>query len=282
MGDAGLLRFLELVKRELQAEDARLEIGGAPPSDPLAVWTPAGPSRRLVACFATAPSDPEDQRARLEALVEAFRGVATEQAAGVEVAAATLAPAGLDGEVAVLAERAGAAAALVVDASSPRVWGCSRPELRYDVDLLMELANAAQRVAGGEPDQGALLDRLRQLTGPVDARLMVLLSNVEDDGLLGELLLCGRAIRAARTQLRKAPTSLGSLRQLERFAHGEAFVRSIGGIYLLVLVFDDAFSELRVEGVVKRARGHLEDLLAALPPDEPPPKGGRLLPLREP
>ena len=60
------------------------------------------------------------------------------------------------------------------------------------------------------------------------------------------------------------------------------FIRSLAGIYLLVLVFEDTFSELRVEGVVKRARGHLEELLAALPPEDPPPKGGRLLPMREP
>ena len=126
MGDAGLLRFLELVKRDLQAVDARLEIGGEPPSSPLALWTMAGPSRRLVACFATPPSDPDAQRARLEALVEAFRGVTSIEPAGMAAATEALTPAGLDAEVAGVAERAGAMAALIVDASSPRVWACSR------------------------------------------------------------------------------------------------------------------------------------------------------------
>ena len=70
-----------------------------------------------------------------------------------------------------------------------------------------------------------------------------------------------------------------------KLLQGEGFAllgRSIAGSYLLVLAFDGPFSEIRADGVAKRALSRLERLLAALPPIEPPPKGRRALSLHKP
>ncbi|MCE7890157.1 MAG: hypothetical protein DYH12_10760 [Sorangiineae bacterium PRO1] len=47
-----LLRLLELVRRDLGAEDARAEIGGAEPADPRLVSAPHRGGFRVVAVFA--------------------------------------------------------------------------------------------------------------------------------------------------------------------------------------------------------------------------------------
>ena len=43
------MRLLELVVRELDAADARLEIGGLPPTDERTLWVDVDPPRRLAA-----------------------------------------------------------------------------------------------------------------------------------------------------------------------------------------------------------------------------------------
>ena len=68
MDDAGLLQLLDLVRRDLSARDAHLEIGGEAPSDPRALWVSTGHHRRLVALFDEPPDDPVRVRERLEGL----------------------------------------------------------------------------------------------------------------------------------------------------------------------------------------------------------------------
>jgi hypothetical protein len=49
---------------------------------------------------------------------------------------------------------------------------------------------------------------------------------------------------------------------------------SFAGIYLLVLIFDAPFDELRAERAVLDALGRIERLVLALPPHDPDPTEG--------
>ena len=60
------------------------------------------------------------------------------------------------------------------------------------------------------------------------------------------------------------------------------FARGFANIYLLLIVFEGAFSELPVESAVVHALPSIEHLLLALPPLDPDPiaKRGQVIPLR--
>ncbi|HEX6276035.1 MAG TPA: hypothetical protein VFZ53_23505 [Polyangiaceae bacterium] len=126
--DARLERLLGLVKQELGANDARIELGGEPPKDAHLVAAPFGdPSLRVVAVFSAPVAEREAAERRLAALVSGFRDTAEQSAASLaglslpENSARTR----LDIELTHLATRAGAVRALVFDLSSPVIWGAS-------------------------------------------------------------------------------------------------------------------------------------------------------------
>ena len=129
MSDPGLLRFLELVVRELSASDARVELGGRDPDDPRLVFRSAPNGHRVVVVFDAPPPDRGGVEQRLEAMVSTLYG-------GIEHSPSSSPPrtppdvAGrrLDDELGRLSERAGAAGALVFDLASPVIWGASRSE----------------------------------------------------------------------------------------------------------------------------------------------------------
>jgi hypothetical protein len=127
MVDPGLLRFLELVVRELSASDARIELGGRDPVDPHVVFRVAASGGRVVVVFDEPPVNRAAVEERLAALVDTLGGT-SEHAASL---ASTRTPpdvAGrrLDDELERLSERAGASGAIVFDLASPIVWGASR------------------------------------------------------------------------------------------------------------------------------------------------------------
>src|SRR5262245_15126711 len=82
MLDAGLLRFLELVVRELGALDARVELGGKDPEDPRLVFRPTPAGARVVAVFGTPPEDRAGLEARLDALIGPLFGSVESSVAG--------------------------------------------------------------------------------------------------------------------------------------------------------------------------------------------------------
>lgn len=127
MVDAGLLRFLELVVRELSASDARVELGGRDPVDPHVVFRLAANGGRIVVVFDEPPADRAAVEARLASLVDTLYG-APEHAASLASARTPPDVAGrrLDDELERLSERAGASGAVVFDLASPIVWGASR------------------------------------------------------------------------------------------------------------------------------------------------------------
>jgi hypothetical protein len=126
--DARLERLLGLVKQELGASDARIELGGEPPKDERLVVAPLGdPALRVVAVFSAPVAEREVAERRLAALVSGFRDTAEQSVAslaGLSVPENS-ARARLDTELTHLSTRAGAVRAVVFDLSSPVIWGAS-------------------------------------------------------------------------------------------------------------------------------------------------------------
>jgi hypothetical protein len=142
-----LLRLLDLVRRELGAEDARAEIGGADPLDPRLLFARHPGGFRVVAVFNEAPEDSARLHGRLADLLESFSGV------GPAIDAAELrleAPRArrLDAALGALAERAKAACAFVVDRGSPMIWGSSGArDVADGVDAATRQADVLERHA---------------------------------------------------------------------------------------------------------------------------------------
>jgi hypothetical protein len=299
MGDTPLFRLLELVKRRLGARDARVEIGGEPPTDPTVLWASGGPGRRLVALFEELPPDVDEKRKQIEALAEVFRDVvAAPEAPPASVPPARLLDAALDGALTELANDTGAECALLIDGASPVVWGRSHEEIANDVETMLR-ANTLLEEAGwrGEMDnksaRAALLQRLHAEDEPAAVLLERLTSGREDPeafdrwafGCWAVALTRARMASARRTNRRRAPQHATTrVKHILRDGRRVVLVRGLGGVYLIVLAFRSGFSQPRVEGMVRRTRPKLEQLLAALPPRDPTPfeRGGKVLALRRP
>jgi hypothetical protein len=129
--DARLERLLGLVKQELGADDARIELGGEPPNDDrLVVATLGEPAFRVVAVFSAPVVQREAAETRLSALVSGFGDTVGQSV--TSLAALPLpqdsARARLDAELTHLATRSGAVRSVVFDLSSPVIWGASLPD----------------------------------------------------------------------------------------------------------------------------------------------------------
>jgi hypothetical protein len=284
-----LKKLLEIVRRELGATDARAEIGGRDPSDAHSLWTSLPNGWRIVAVFDTPPPDPERKHARLATLIESFGQLAT----SVETPTGGLGPAkqhALDEELDVLAERAGARAAVVFDERSPVLWGCSVQRARgWDIEAMERaraLANEAiahgidpvRWLAEGPPAadvlaKGGVDETVAQRWSHRFHRLSVLASEwrLQD---WREALTIATSVAAARAECSggRAP---------DRFSqHAESygvFARGFAQIYLVALVYDGPFSELHAEGPLVRALPHIETLVLALPPVDPPPRAANVI-----
>jgi hypothetical protein len=130
------MRLLVLMRRQLDAADARIEIGGSPSDDEHIVWCALGPHRRLVAVFDEPPSDVEAKLTRLEALAEAFRDT-VETPAPPSTGDGRVARLALDDELEGICQRSDAHAVFIVDPSSPIIWGRSHEALGKQVDELL-------------------------------------------------------------------------------------------------------------------------------------------------
>jgi len=270
----GLLRLLELVRRDLAALDARAEIGGADPEDPRLVWVPHAGGFRVVVVFAEAPTHPEALRARLLELVESFAGVEAPAVRG-DVSPARR----LDLELARLADRVGAACAFVVDRESPVLWGTSGVRnLEDGVDVVARIADVIARGADVEA-----LARLESEVGESQRGLDPWTARF----LEREVARCHAAGESYRREL-SAALALWRVRErweselTERHAGFGVHARRFAGTYALVLAFDAPFSELHAEALALRALPLVERLVLALPPVEPPGKPGKVVRLRAP
>ncbi|MEB2313300.1 MAG: hypothetical protein OZ921_09490 [Sorangiineae bacterium] len=277
-----LLRLLELVRRELPADDVRVEIGGREPSSEREIFCSLGDDHRLVASFEAPPADREQLRAHLEAFARSFvggLGVIDFDAPGDRH---ELASRRLDDELESLADRAGAVRAVVIDTQSPVIWGTSGARRHEDdVETALHTARAAEQAARAGVDLAGLLERddpaaLLAERGVDRSTAHFLAEDVErirnesrrSGSAWRHHLLTAHAIAALRAEP-EPPQDL-----LVRDAALGLVVRSFASIYRLLLVFDGTFSELHAEAAALRALPLIERLVLALPPIDPGPRGG--------
>lgn len=285
-----LLKLLDVVKRELGADDARAEIGGQPPEGSRHVTAALGEWWRVVAIFDEPVADPDAKRAKLERLLAPFDDVTKRSEPPTHPVEKQLA---LDTELDALAERAGARAALVFDERSPVLWGCSAPRADgWDVVMMEEAdqlartlrragADPAEWIVEGMPSQDELselgIDETEAQRWSHRAHRFHQIEPHWSRAEWSEAVQIATAVGAARAACKggRAP---------ERFvAHEETwgiFARGFAQIYLVALVYDGPYSELHAEGPLLRALPHIENLVLSLPPVEPPPRGAKVIALR--
>lgn len=293
MQEAALLRLLDLARRELGADDVRAELGGRDPDDARLVWCRLDGGYRVVAVFHEAPPDREARARRLEVMLRSFAGALQSGEPERPGISTELASRRLDDTLDALADRAGAVSAVVIDAQSPVVWGISGMRRGdEDVETAIRTAEAAERAVRAGVDLAALLER-----EPAEVRALLEQRGVESETarfLAREAerirqfsrrtsaawrhhLLTARAIRAVRRESEEPAAHLREAVREESFGY---LARAFANIYRLLLVFEGPFSELHAEAALVHALAHIERLVLALPPVEPPPGGGRVRQLR--
>jgi hypothetical protein len=279
-------RFLAVVRQELSADDARLELGGRAPRGTSAVWVELGDGWRLVALFEQDIDDVEERHQKLATLVASFHGTLEElrreprvPAVRPEATARSELRLCLD----VLCEKAKAAAAIVVDEQSPVVWGTSTGAAWLDdAERGGEIGSILNKAANAGFDAIAWLGATSPATPalPKDVR--------------EELVARRSALRLLVSQTAAPAARLAVLRALalareegELTVRGDDFsaiTRRFGGIYLLALAFEGPYSELHADTTLARALPSIERLVRDLPPIDPTPQGARIftLPPRRP
>lgn len=288
MQDAALLRLLDLVQRKLGADDVRAELGGREPADEHQVWCPLG-GYRVVAVFDQVPEDREAQARRLDLLVRSFAGTLESDEPERPAISNELAARRLDDALDALADRAGAVSAVVIDAQSPIVWGISGTRRGdEDVETFVRTADAADKAVRAGVDFAALLEReatevraLLEQRGVESETARFLAREAErirqasrrSIAAWRHHLLAARAIAAVRREGDEPSAHLRDAFREERFGY---LARAFANIYRLLLVFEGPFSELHAEAALVHALPHIERLVLALPPIEPPPRGERV------
>jgi hypothetical protein len=235
-------RFLALVCRELGArESVVLEAGSPAVVEGTQLSCPTPDGRLLVARFDSAPADREAIQRRLEMLASTFDAPESDNfrppSSRPPIAQS------LEQELRVLCARAAASNAVVIDANSPVVWGAASPR---GLEVLWPAA-----------------DQRRDETSDAPAR---------DEDIATR---SSAAIDAVRNLSDIAASRKGRhVRHVERVGDAPYMVHSFAGIYLLLLVFDAPFDELRAERAVIDQLPRIERLVLALPPMDPSPVVG--------
>lgn len=264
-------RFVSLAKRELAADDVRLlGSGETAPEAPNVLVTRLADGRHIVATFENAPKDRDALERRLSMLASTFAealAAPPSEKTRIRPPVAT----SLHEELKALAARARAVDVVVVDGDSPVVWGCAsvpaRPRARTDL-LLREVSD--RELSSQASDESSPLQN--DITAPEESSPMASLIEVEEvEETEPEIT------RRALVSLRKLP-ALGGLHKGKHLRHVERengsfyLAMSFSSIYLLCLVFDGDFDELRAERAAHDALPRIERLVLALPPLDPDPQ----------
>lgn len=279
-------RFVALAKRELQADDVRLlALGETAPETPNVLVTRLSDGRHVVASFSIEPKDRDALERRLTILVNTFADALAappSEKLRVRPRVATT----LHEELKALALRARALDVVVIDSESPVVWGsasiAARPRARNEVILRevseRELASPSDDASGSLQDLTPELLSGGRESKPAPAESAATVSDLDEEDDLPEE---SEAVRRAVSAVRRLPALDGlhkgrHLRHVEREGHF-FLALSFSGIYILCLVFDGEFDELRAERAASDALPRIERLVLALPPldpDPPQPMGG--------
>jgi hypothetical protein len=247
-------RFLALVCRELGAQHARVvESGADAGAGEHDVRCRMADGREVVASFASPQPDREAKQRRLEILAGTFDAVVDEAAQGKRSRPPVATS--LHDELVALCARAAAANVLVIDANSPVVWGAAYPD--------------------GLVAQPPLASSPRIAEAPAN-------DQVERSG--GRVAPSRRAVNAARLLPELAALRKGKhMRHVERGGQAPFVAHSFASIYLVVIVYDAAFDELRAERAVLDSMPRIERLVLALPPLDPQPfEGAGAIAVRRP
>jgi hypothetical protein len=245
-------RFLALVRRELGAEDVRVLDGEQPEAAaPNELRCEMADGRTIGVRFAAALEERESVQRRLEMLAGSFDAVGADEPAQHRRSRPPLAQA-LKGELTALCMRAAAANAIVIDANSPVEWGVARPIRSTQLTPRASTTSLSDigADAGTSTDEGA-------------------------DGEDSHVATASqRALDVVRGLPELAALRKGKhLRYVDRVGSVPLVVHSFAAIYLLVLVFEAAFDELRAERATLDALPRIERLVLALPPLDPSPRG---------
>lgn len=229
-------------RAENDVDDAGPE-GAALEAAHLSASLPRG--RRLVVVLADPASDRDALQRRLDVLVTSFRelleGVADDEAQRVSPAER------LHDELRELAAAAGAVDALVIDAQSDVVWGAAE-------------ADDAEPHVVRPPAEVIPLDRAARVSVVPPA------SRTHAE----------RAIDRVRAEpvMPTLARGLATLALHDREGDPPVLARSFAQIYVLVLVFEEPFDEIRAERAIQARLGPIERLVLALPPLDPTPNVG--------
>jgi len=287
-------RFLSLAQRELAADDVRiLEHGQDPPDAENVVVARLFDGRHVVASFGDPPKDREALNRRLAMLAGTFAD-ALAAPPSEKTRARQPVVTSLHEELRALAARARAHDVVVIDGDSPVVWGCasvkSRPSAR--TDLLLRDVSDRELSAQDEPSAPSLLHSVPDESGPLvdptaptgvlrmappPAESAPMIAHLDDDdGDVAPVATSSEITQRAIAAIRQLPSLdlLHKGRHLRHVARDEAYylVLSFSGIYLLCLVFDGEFDELRAERAAHESLPRIERLVLALPPLDPDPQ----------
>jgi hypothetical protein len=127
MSDPALQDFLEVLQRELGADDAYLQLGGKAIDGGGRFFHPIAEGTNIVVAFNEPPADSAAVRDRLRVLSASFHNTLNSAVAGAARPgpATDYARRRLDEELSSLSERATAVRAFVFDLDSPVIWGAS-------------------------------------------------------------------------------------------------------------------------------------------------------------
>jgi hypothetical protein len=253
-------RLMALVQRELGAESVKLLDGVTEPVDAENVLYAKLPDgRRLAVAFPAPPPARDVLERRLRMLTSTF---AQSLGDGPRSSSRPQVSGSLQQELRALAVRARALDAAVIDAHSPVLWGAGSQEVDAALDNLPRLdASNARLVEVPAPSSDAPLDD-------------------EPDDVSESLLPTVQRVRELTekaTELVRDLPGLDALRKgghVAEVIHGTgivALVRSFAAIYLLVVVYEGPFDEVRAERAVEDALPRIERFVLALPPLDPKP-----------
>lgn len=270
-------RFLSLAKRELQADDVRLlEHGESPPAAQNTVVSRLPDGRHVVASFEAEPKERDVLERRLAMLAGTFaEALATPPSERTRTRPPVASS--LHEELRALCTRAQGSDAVVIDIDSPVIWASAsvvgRPRAR--VDSLLRDVSEAKELDEIPQESGPLQD----VSAPAPAESSPMPS--EENEVQAEPESTRRAIAA----IRRLPT-LDQLHKGRHLRHAQQendfyLVLSFSGIYLLAVIFDGEFDELRAERAMQESLPRIERLVLALPPLDPGPEtSGAVIALR--
>ena len=159
-------------------------------------------------------------------------------------------------ELSALSARAADLNVIVIDANSPVVWGAAHPEGVVAQPPMASSPRMAETPANDEGERGG-----------------------------GMAVASRRAVLAARALPDIAALRKGKhVRSVARDTEVPFVAHSFASIYLLIVVYDQPFDELRAERAIVDSLPRIERLVLALPPLDPPPpfEGAGAVAMRRP